>query len=82
MIRPPDRIESKAEFLKFVGELLLDPRQNPDTWENPTQERLLEAMAASVHASDNSYRNTGRLIPTNADWQYFADALMAARIYE
>jgi uncharacterized protein (DUF1810 family) len=78
----PLTVDSKGDFVRFVEELRADLAKNPDEWENPTLDRFLEAMAAWVTASDNFYRNTGRPVPDNVSWRFFAEALAAARTYE
>jgi hypothetical protein len=82
MSSAPESVNSKSDFVQFVEGLRADPGKNPDEWENPTLDSFLEAMAAWVTASDDSYRNTGRPVPDNVSWRVFAEVLAAARIYE
>jgi len=82
MMRDIDGIKSKAEFLEFLEELQHDLQYNRPDWENPTLEGFLEAMAAWIEDSDNYHRITGRGKPMDGDWQFLANVLAAARIYE
>jgi hypothetical protein len=78
----PESVNSKSDVVQFVEELRADLAENPNEWENPTLDRFLDAMAAWVKASDNYYRNTGRPVPDNVSWRFFAEVLAVARIYE
>jgi hypothetical protein len=41
-----DAIRSRTDLVKFLHELHADYTNNPDSWENHTLERFLEALAA------------------------------------
>lgn len=78
----PRQVRSKADFLAFLEALQASLKDNPDQWENPTLERYLEALAAWVDASDNSYRNRGEPVPTDINWRFMAEAFLAGQMYE
>ena len=82
MIPPPKDVNTKAEFVRFLGKLQADLKRNPDGWENPTLDRYLEAMASWVDDSDGYYRNTNQPVPAKISWRFFAEMLAAARMYE
>jgi hypothetical protein len=58
----------------LVEAMVEDLRQNPHAWENPTLERFLEALAASV-ASDRDW-------PEYLSWRLLVEALTMASGYE
>ena len=75
MIRPPQSVTSKTEFIQFVAELRQDLAQNPTEWENPTLERFLEAMAAWL-------QDTRQRPAEDLSWHFLAQLLIAASSYE
>jgi len=68
-------INSRADAVKAVGELLEDLRKNPDAWENPTLERYLEALQAWLEDSTGEQDSP-------PSWDLIVRMLKAARIYE
>ena len=78
----PRQVRSKAEFLEFLGALQASLKDSPEQWENPTLGGYLEALAAWVEASDNSYRNRGEPVPTDINWRFMAEAFAAGQMYE
>lgn len=67
-----------------LGQLAILQRElgaDPDSWENPTLGRYVEAFGALLGCIENSYRNTGRVVPDSV-WQICADALAGAKYYE
>ncbi|HYI02784.1 DUF7660 family protein [Hyalangium sp.] len=77
-----ERIRSNDDLVTFIRSLRADLIEKPDTWENPTLERFLEALAAWTEAMDGYYRNTGQEIPKQPSWKVVGDMLMAAKMYE
>lgn len=75
-------IRSKEDLADFVESLRDDLLRDPDSWENPTLERYLDAMAAWIRSMDSYYTNVGQQPPEIPDWSIFADILSAAKIYE
>jgi hypothetical protein len=76
-------IKNRQSFISHVEQLHIDLLENPDSWENPTLPRFLEALAAVAKDIQNSYSNNQKKL--NADepsWQVFADMLTAASVYE
>jgi hypothetical protein len=67
-----EQIKSKEEFDLFLKLFLKDCIRNCSNWENNTLERFFEALYA--YSKD---RNEVEL-----SWNYFADLLLAAKIYE
>ncbi len=77
-----ENIKTKEDFLKFIEELRKDLRENKDKWENLTLEDYLEALEAYAKDIDSAYKNQGKEAPENVNWNYFADILKGASIYE
>ena len=79
---PTDSIQSREDFVEFVRGLSKDFHDNPADWENVTVERYLEALAAWTHDMDGYYKNSGETPPTDINWHFIAQLLLAAKIYE
>jgi len=75
-------VNDKKSFANFVLKLCADLRENPRLWENQDLGKFLEALGAWIEDMDGYYENMGVEMPRNANWKIFADALMAARVYE
>ena len=76
----PQRIQTRDELIAFISDIVRDHKSNGSQWENGDVRSFLEAMASWLEDCDVYYgdqRDVGV-----ADWQIFADALAAARIYE
>ncbi|MBO9728554.1 MAG: hypothetical protein J7623_07955 [Chitinophaga sp.] len=78
----PDSINTKADFIRFIGLLIEDLKNNPTEWENKTLPDFLDAMANWTEDMDGYYINHHLPVPTTVNWQVFANILAAARIYE
>jgi hypothetical protein len=76
------RIESKEDLREFVSALRRNLDEDPDSWENPTLDRYLQAMEAWMGSMENYYGNTGQTPPTTPTWRTIADILYASKIYE
>jgi hypothetical protein len=55
--------------------LILDLQQRKDTWENPTLDRYLEAMAAWLDSAKNKQIK-------EPSWELIGDMFKAGKIYE
>jgi hypothetical protein len=76
-------VNSKEDLADFIEILRDDFIRNPSSWENPTLDRFLDAMAAWVRSMDNYYRNVGQEPPgSSPSWSVFSDILIAGKIYE
>jgi len=75
-------IRSKEDFIKFVGDLILDLKTNPNTWENKNLDAYLDALQRWTGDMEGYYINNNLPVPENVNWRIFADILMAARMYE
>lgn len=68
-------IRTREDFVAFVRALSADLYDNPETWENGSLERFLEALAAWAEDMDGKK-------PQRPDWQVVGDMLMAAKGHE
>jgi hypothetical protein len=78
-----ERFNSKADFIRFLKALKEDADANSEGWENPSLPTFVEAMSAWAEDSCGYYNNFGIEIDTSKpSWRFFADILLAARVYE
>ncbi|MEU9296868.1 hypothetical protein [Streptomyces sp. NPDC048266] len=82
MTTSPDHIVGREDLASFVRSLHRSYVDGGESWDNADLAGFLEALAAWVDDADGWYRNTGRELPTNGDWRFFARALQAATTYE
>ncbi len=77
------KITSRPDFSKFLYQLHKDLTDNPSAWHNDKLGDFLLAMAALSEDMQGYYDNTSQSIDSEkADWQIFANILIAAIIYE
>lgn len=77
-----DRVSTHTDVAAIVEEMLADLRANPTEWENPSLDRFLDALAASLEALSPLYANRGDQLPDQPTWRMFAEALVMATGYE
>ncbi|MFF3319360.1 hypothetical protein ACFYV5_28175 [Streptomyces sp. NPDC003035] len=82
MTTSPDHVDSREDLASFIRSLHRSHADGRDSWENADLAGFLEALAAWIDDADGWYRNTGRELPANGDWRFFARALRAATVYE
>ena len=75
-------VDSKAALVELVHTLAEDLAANRESWENPTLESYLEALAGWLEDSDGYYRNLQRPMPSKPSWEDVATMLVAATMYE
>jgi hypothetical protein len=68
-------LKNRQDVVVAIEGLLVDLKKNSESWENPTLERYLEAMAAWVEDSGKRYDQP-------PSWEFIIEMLNAARIYE
>lgn len=76
------KVHSKEDFIKFLNLLIHDYRNNQSEWENKTLEDYLEAILSWVEDMEGYFENNKLEKPKNIDWNFFANVLYAAKIYE
>ncbi|MFI2633169.1 hypothetical protein ACH5A2_22755 [Streptomyces collinus] len=82
MTTSPDHVDSREDLAAFVRSLRRSHAENGGSWENADLPSFLDALAAWMDDADGWYRNTGRELPPDGDWAFFARALQAATTYE
>lgn len=75
-------IRSREDFVAFVKALSNDLQDNPESWENSSLQRFLEALSTWVEDMDGFYLNQGKPVPQQPDWKVVGDILLAAKMYE
>jgi hypothetical protein len=78
----PSSVTTRQDAVVFVNDMLQDLHAHPDSWENSTLDRFLEALAASLDCIELGYRNRGEELPTQPTWQLLAELLVMASGYE
>jgi hypothetical protein len=76
------QVNSLLDLTQIVQRMLSDLLAHPDEWENPTLDRFLEALAASLESFPWLYANRGEQFPAAPTWKIFAEALVRATGYE
>jgi hypothetical protein len=82
VITSPEYVNSREDLASFVRSLHGSNVDGGESWENADLAGFLEALAAWIEDADGWYGNTGRELPANGDWRFFARALRAATVYE
>lgn len=75
-------VKSKEDFVRFVGELIKDLKNNSNTWENNNLDNYLRAIQNWTEDMEGYYINNSLPVPENINWKVFTDILMAAKVYE
>jgi hypothetical protein len=75
-------IQSREDLVRFIHALRQDFLDNPDTWENDTLQRCLDALAAWINDMDGYFQNRDEPIPSQPSWQLIGQMLIAASMYE
>jgi hypothetical protein len=72
-----DQVATAADVQRVLSEMRSDLQNHPDEWENPTLDRYLDALAASVETLEEAH--SGGQQPT---WRLVAELLVKASGYE
>lgn len=75
-------IKTKDDFVNFIELLIKDYSDNPDEWENQTLDNYFEAMRAWISDMEGYYKNMNHPIPKNINWNFIANIMYAAKVYE
>lgn len=76
------KITNRKELICFINYLNEDFMNNKEEWSNINVPDFLESLSAWLSDMDGYYENANIGIPENLNWQFFADALHAAKYYE
>jgi len=68
-------MKTREDTITAIHKLLANLEQNPESWENPTLERYLEAMGAWLEGYGNKHNPA-------PSWEFIIQMLEAAKIYE
>ncbi len=83
LIESAERISTREEFTAFAKELADNLNCHPEEWQNATLTDYIRGLAGFVENMDGYYANNKAEVNCNLPiWRIFADALLAARIYE
>lgn len=79
---PTNVIDEKEKFINFVKSLSSDLQNHPEEWENRDLSSYFEAMASWIEDMEGYYENMNLSVPQDVNWQFLADVLIAAKMYE
>ncbi len=75
-------VETKEDFIEFIGLLVTDLKEHPGEWENKDLPSYLGAIASWTEDMDGFFLNFDLPVPEYVDWKTFAMILLAAKMYE
>ena len=75
-------ITSLEDLIIFIRAFYMDFNNNKEQWENTTLENFLEAMSAWAEDTMEHHKHLKTTDKLQLNWKFFADLLMAARVYE
>jgi hypothetical protein len=75
-------VRSRADLVTYVQQLSREAAAHPETWENLSLDRYLDALGAWVESMDGYFLNRGKAAPEQPDWGLIASMLGAAVLYE
>jgi hypothetical protein len=73
---------AREDAIDVVRGMVEDLRTHPDSWEDATLYRFLEALAASIEGIEHAYTNERRTLPEQPSWRQLAELLVMASAYE
>lgn len=76
------KISTKDEFIAFIEQLKNDKLEKPEEWENSDIESYLTGISSWVDDMDGYYKNLGKNIPSNINWNFIATLFYVGKIYE
>lgn len=75
-------IKTKNDFLEFMDYLIKDLKINPEKWENNNLNTYLEGIQAWTEDMEGYFKNNNQKVPEDINWQFIANILFAAKMYE
>lgn len=77
-----EKIQSRADFVRFVEYLNADYRQKPSEWENDTLASFLAGLSGFAQDMGGFYKNMGQSVDIEVvTWRIAAQMLLAAKVY-
>ena len=77
-----DRVGSREQLVRFLGLLLEDHRQRPESWATGDLESYLDGLAGWAEDVDGYFENRGELISSVSPWRLAAMMFVAAKYYD
>lgn len=77
-----EKIKTREDLSRWILELQKDFIKNSNSWENANLSSFLEGLSSWIEDSDGYYLNVGKDVPEKPEWKNFAEALLAATMYE
>ena len=75
-------VNSREEFVRFVGELSRDLAAGGDEWENTDLSSYMSGLSGFAQDMDGYYKNMGEVVDTSKmTWRMAAQMLLAATVY-
>ena len=74
--------KTREDFVRFVEEMSRSREKDAKSFANPDLADYLDAVARWTDGMERVYRNTGRPMPKDIDWQLIATLFHMGRIYE
>lgn len=75
-------VHDRETLAAFFRRLADDFEGNGDSGKNVTVFAFLEALSAWLGSADQLSKNLGRSVPAEPSWQFMAEMLAAATVYE
>ena len=76
------RVNSRADFVKFIEYLNQDHTQKSPEWQNKTLEEFLGGLSGFANDMDGYYKNMGEVVDVeHITWRIVAEMLLAATVY-
>jgi hypothetical protein len=82
LLRIADRLRTRDDLRVFLEKIADSLLEDPEAWENDTLERFLRAWAAWLGDMDGYFLNPCIPAPEAPSWQFIAQMILAARVYE
>lgn len=76
------KVIDRSSLAQFIEKLAYDFLDNQESWENRDIFSFLDALSAWLGSVEQLYINTGRELSRQATWSFFAEMMLAAKIYE
>jgi hypothetical protein len=75
-------VNSRKDFIKFVGYLNEDHKKNSEEWSNKTLEDFLGGLSGFAIDMNGYYQNIGEATDVESiTWRIAAEMLLAATVY-
>lgn len=73
---------TRGDFEEFLRDLVESLAADPTSWPNDSLSSFLDGMCGWVSDLDGYFTSRREPIPSEPSWQLFAQAMLAARVYE